>query len=79
MSKVNDKVLPYNTGKVQIGLLYMPKSDYFPDEDASLVQSAILKKGLSKWSCASSAMLVSLLLLAAFLWVFALFATNVKW
>lgn len=78
MDKVNDKVLPYNTGKVQIGLLYIPKSDYFPDEDASLVQSAILKKGFSKWSCVSNATLASLSLLVAFVWVFVLFVINVK-
>ncbi len=77
--EVKQKVIPYNTGKVQIGILYVPKCDYLQDEDASLLQSVLLKQKVSIWSCASSATLASLALVVGFVWLFVLFAINVKW
>ncbi len=44
MNTVNEKVTPFNTGKVQIGLLYQPKSTYLADYDASVIQGAMLNR-----------------------------------
>lgn len=80
MEKVNQKVLPYNTGKVQIGLLYEPPLDYRIDSDASIVQKAILEGNKeSEWSHASNVTTVTIVIAIACLWVIVLFAGSVRW
>ena len=37
-------VIPFNTGKVAIGLAYIPKPSYQPDFDAWSFQTALLSK-----------------------------------
>ena len=43
------EVIPYNTGKVQIGLLHIRKSTYWADEDAVLVQKALTFPSKTLW------------------------------
>ena len=74
------KVIPYDTGKVKIGILYQPESVYVADYDATVVQGAVLKHKYkeTKWYRASSATTAAMHLATAFLWAFALFVTVVK-
>ena len=37
-------VIPFNTGKVKIGLLYMPENPYKPDQDALCIQRLLTEK-----------------------------------
>ena len=80
MDTVNRKVIPYDTGKVKIGLLYQPQSTYEVDYDASFVQGAMLNRKYKerKWYRASSATTAAMHLATAFLWAFALFVIIVK-
>lgn len=43
------EVVPYNTGKVQIGLLYQPQNPYWADEDAKFIQKALVYKPKTLW------------------------------
>lgn len=81
MNTVNEKVTPFNTGKVQIGLLYQPKSTYLADYDASVIQGAMLNQRYkeSKWYYASNVMTVGMHIATVCLWAFALFVTVAKW
>ena len=80
MDTVNRKVIPYDTGKVKIGLLYQPQSTYEVDYDASFVQGAMLNRKYKerKWYRASNATAGVTYLAIACLWAFALFVTLVK-
>lgn len=73
------KTPPFDTGKVKIGLLYVPPTDYFPDEDASLIQSTLLNKGFNKWLNASNATQVHLRLAAGCLLALVAVVASVKW
>lgn len=42
MMIVQKKVVPYDTGKVKIGLLYTPPKDYPMSVDAERLQNALL-------------------------------------
>jgi len=42
MMIVEKKVVPYDTGKVKIGLLYTPPRDYAVSADAEMLQDALL-------------------------------------
>jgi hypothetical protein len=42
MMIVEKKVVPYDTGKVKIGLLYTPPRDYVMSADADRLQDALL-------------------------------------
>lgn len=42
MMIVEKKVVPYDTGKVKIGLLYTPPKDYPMSVDAERLQNALL-------------------------------------
>ncbi len=78
--KVTDKVVPYDTGKVKIGLLYQPKSNYIADYDASVIQGAILKRYKERtWYSASNVTTGAINTAVVFLWVFVLIATVVRW
>jgi hypothetical protein len=81
METVENRVAPYNTGKVQIGLLYQPKSSYIADYDASVIQGAMLSQRYkeSKWYYASGAMTVGMHIATVCLWAFALFVIVAKW
>lgn len=70
---------PYDTGKVKIGILYVPPVKYFPDEDATIIQASLLKDINISWSNVSNAIKMHLKLAVVYLWVFALVAMFVKW
>ena len=72
------KQTPYNTGKVQIGLLYRPECSHQIDYDASLIQTILITKRGSAWSDAFSVKILLGLILVVSLWGLVLFAANAK-
>jgi len=45
------KIVPYNTGKIKIGIAHQRKPSYFPDADATFLQQALLNtKPIKKFS-----------------------------
>jgi hypothetical protein len=72
------KQTPYNTGKVQIGLLYRPEGRHQIDYDASLIQTILITKRGNAWSDAFSVKILLGLILVVSLWELALFAANAK-
>ena len=40
----SSRPVPYDTGKVKIGLLYQPKQQWEPSADMELLQTALLRK-----------------------------------
>ena len=70
--------IPYNTGKVQIGLLYRPEGKHQIDYDASLIQTILITKRGNEWSDASSVKILIGIILVGFLWGLALLAAGAK-
>lgn len=73
------KTPPFDTGKVQIGLLYEPPIDYFPDEDASRIQYYLLKERNITWSNVSNAIRAHSKLAVIYLSALALVVVSIKW
>ena len=57
---------PYNTGKVKIGLLYIPTQPRSPGRDALSLQSALLPPPLATWPSDRSTLATLTTRLAAF-------------
>lgn len=49
VKKESEMVVPYNTGKVLIGLMYQPANTYSADEDAVLIQRALINQRRTFW------------------------------
>ena len=73
------KTPPYDTGKVKIGILYIPPVKYFPDEDATIIQASLLKDINISWSNVSNATQAHLRLAAGCLLALVAVVVSVKW